>query len=153
ALDAAAVEKIFLAKGRPANNPVIVHVADAVGARQLTAIWPEIAEQLAAAFWPGPLTLVLPKRDSVPSVVTAGGPTVGLRVPGHPVALALLQATQIPLAAPSANRSMRVSPTTAQHVLAGLAGRVEMVLDAGPTSGGLESTVLDLTTTPPRLLR
>ncbi len=153
ALDAAAVEKIFLAKGRPANNPVIVHVADAAAAQQLTTVWPNVAQRLAAAFWPGPLTLVLPKRAEVPSIVTAGGSTVGVRVPAHPVALALLQTAQIPVAAPSANRSMQVSPTTAQHVFSGLEGRIELVLDAGPTSGGLESTVLDLTVSPPKLLR
>lgn len=152
-LDSAAVGRIFLAKGRPANNPVIVHVANRAAARELTTEWPATAEKLAVAFWPGPLTLVLPKRESIPSIVTAGGSTVGVRVPAHPVALALLKAAQIPLAAPSANRSMQVSPTTAQHVLAGLDGRVEMILDAGPTSGGLESTVLDLTVDPPRLLR
>jgi L-threonylcarbamoyladenylate synthase len=153
ALDAAAVERIFLAKGRPSNNPVIVHVADAADARELTSAWPVEAEKLAAAFWPGPLTLVLPKRDTIPDIITAGGSTVGVRVPAHPVALALLRAAQIPLAAPSANRSMQVSPTTAQHVLSSLNGRIEMVLDAGPTSGGLESTVLDLTVDPPRILR
>jgi L-threonylcarbamoyladenylate synthase len=153
ALNAAAVERIFLAKGRPANNPVIVHVADAAAARELTSTWPSTAEKLAAAFWPGPLTLVLPKRDAIPDIVTAGGPTVGIRVPAHPVALALLQSVQLPLAAPSANRSLQVSPTTAQHALSGLGGRVELIIDAGPTSGGLESTVLDLTVDPPRLLR
>jgi L-threonylcarbamoyladenylate synthase len=153
ALDAAAVERIFLAKGRPANNPVIVHVADTAAARELTSAWPADADKLAAAFWPGPLTLVLPKRGAIPDIVTAGGSTVGVRVPAHPVALALLRAAQIPLAAPSANRSMQISPTTSQHVLSGLDGRIEMVLDAGPTSGGLESTVLDLTADPPRLLR
>src|SRR5262245_392133 len=123
ALDAAAVEKIFLAKGRPANNPVIVHVADAAAARKLATHWPEIAEKLSSAFWPGPLTLVLPKQDTIPSIVTAGGGTVAVRVPAHPVALALLKAAQIPLAAPSANRSTQVSPTTAQHVLTSLTGR------------------------------
>ncbi|MCC7085183.1 MAG: threonylcarbamoyl-AMP synthase [Pirellulales bacterium] len=153
ALDASAVGKIFRAKGRPANNPLIVHVADAAAARQLTLAWPAAAEQLAAAFWPGPLTLVLPKRPAIPDMVTAGGATVGIRVPAHPVALALLTTATIPLAAPSANRSMQVSPTTAQHVQSGLEGHVELILDAGPTSGGLESTVLDLTVDPPRILR
>lgn len=153
ALDAAAVERIFAAKGRPATNPVIVHVADVAAARQLTTGWPSLADRLAAAFWPGPLTLVLPKSDAIPNSVSAGGPTVGLRIPAHPVALALLKAAQVPVAAPSANRSMQISPTTAQHVLSGLRGRVDLILDAGPTTGGLESTVLDLTVTPPRLLR
>lgn len=153
ALDAAAVQQIFAAKGRPANNPIIVHVADAVAAEQLAAHWPEGAAQLAAQFWPGALTLVLPKRPEVPEIVSAGGPTVGLRVPGHRVALALLESAGIPIAAPSANRSTAVSPTTAEHVLGGLDGRVDLILDAGPTEGGLESTVLDLTVDPPRVLR
>jgi len=153
ALDAAAVERIFEAKGRPADNPLIVHVASSESASAIAAGWPETAARLAARFWPGPLTLVLPKREIVPDVVTAGGPTVAVRVPAHPVALALLRAADVPIAAPSANRSARISPTTAAHVLRGLDGRIEMVLDGGPTPGGLESTVLDLTTGPPCLLR
>jgi L-threonylcarbamoyladenylate synthase len=153
ALDPAAVRRIFDAKGRPAANPLIVHVADAQAAREIAAEWPETASRLAARFWPGPLTLVLPKRDIVPLIVTAGGPTVAVRVPAHPVALALIQKAGVPVAAPSANRSARLSPTRAEHVLRGLAGRIEMLLDGGPTVGGLESTVLDLTTIPPRLLR
>jgi L-threonylcarbamoyladenylate synthase len=153
ALHAPAVESIFAAKGRPSNNPIIVHVADVAAARRLAADWPERASLLAEKFWPGPLTIVLPKRAEVPDIVTAGSSTVGLRVPAHPVALALLRAAEIPIAAPSANRSMRISPTTANHVLRGLDGRIDFVLDAGPTSGGLESTVLDLTTDPPQLLR
>ncbi|HTQ40373.1 MAG TPA: L-threonylcarbamoyladenylate synthase [Pirellulales bacterium] len=153
ALDANAVEQIFAAKGRPPNNPVIVHVADATAAERLTSKWSDVAARLAARFWPGPLTLVLPKRPEVPDMVTAGGPTVGLRVPAHPVALALLKAADIPIAAPSANRSTRISPTTAVHVLQGLDGRVDLILDGGPTPRGLESTVLDLTVDPPRVLR
>ncbi len=153
ALEAGAVQAIFAAKERPPRNPVIVHVADAEAARALAAAWPERAGQLAERFWPGPLTLVLPKRPVVPDIVTAGGATVGLRVPAHRVALALLKAADVPIAAPSANRSSRVSPTTAAHVLADLEGRIDMILDAGPTSGGLESTVLDLTVEPPRVLR
>lgn len=153
ALDAAAVESIFAAKGRPAINPVIVHVADVAAAQKLTPVWPDSAAKLAERFWPGPLTLVLPKISELPSVVTAGGATVGLRVPAHPVALALLQAAQVPVAAPSANRSMRVSPTLASHVQRTLEGRVDLILDAGPTPGGLESTVIDLTVDPPRVLR
>src|SRR5207244_1574467 len=109
--------------------------------------------RLTAAFWPGPLTLVLPKSAAIPDVVTAGGATVAVRIPAHPVALALLSATQLPLAAPSANRSTELSPTTAEHVLRGLDGRIDLILAAGPTTAGIESTVLDLTTTPPRLLR
>src|SRR5689334_9491631 len=116
ALDAAAVGRIFAAKGRPANNPLIVHVAEAAEARQVAASWPEIAEPLAARFWPGPLSLVLPKRDVVPDAVTAGGPTVAVRVPAHPVARALIRAAGVPIAAPSANRSTRLSPTRAEHV-------------------------------------
>lgn len=153
ALDDAAVQSIFEAKGRPTNNPIIVHVADAAAARELVSNWPERAERLAELFWPGPLTLVLPRQPSIPGVVTARGPTVGVRVPAHPVALALVKAAGIPIAAPSANRSARVSATTAEHVLRGLKGRVDLVLDGGPTPGGLESTVLDLTSNPPRLLR
>jgi L-threonylcarbamoyladenylate synthase len=153
ALDAAAVARIFAAKGRPANNPLIVHVADAAQVPQIAADWPEPAARLAERFWPGPLTLVLPKRDTVPDVVTAKGPTVAVRVPAHPVAQALLRAASLPIAAPSANRSTELSPTRAEHVLRGLDGRIERLLDGGPTSGGIESTVLDLTATPPRLLR
>jgi L-threonylcarbamoyladenylate synthase len=153
ALSASAVERIFAAKGRPATNPVIVHVAETEAARQVAAAWPDAAARLAAHFWPGPLTLVLPRGGAVPDVVTAGGPTVAVRVPAHPVAQALIRAAGLPIAAPSANRSAQLSPTTAEHVLRSLAGRIELVLDAGPTAGGLESTVLDVTSTPPRLLR
>jgi L-threonylcarbamoyladenylate synthase len=152
ALDPAAVHRIFTAKGRPANNPLIVHVAEAADAATL-AEWSPTAQRLAERFWPGPLTLVLPRRGVVPDVVTAGGPTVAVRSPDHPVARSLIRAAGVPLAAPSANRSTQLSPTRAEHVLAGLDGRIDMVLDGGPTAGGLESTVLDLTTTPPRLLR
>jgi L-threonylcarbamoyladenylate synthase len=153
ALSAESVRKIFAAKGRPANNPVIVHVLDAAEARRLSTVWPAAAALLADEFWPGPLTLVLPKAEIVPQVTTAGGPTVALRVPAHPVARALIRATGRPLAAPSANLSTRVSATRAEHVLKGLAGRIEMVLDGGPTPGGLESTVVDVSGPTPRLLR
>jgi L-threonylcarbamoyladenylate synthase len=153
ALDAAAVGRIFAAKGRPANNPLIVHVADETGARAVAGEWPEAAARLAARFWPGPLTLVVPKAAAVPGIVTAGGSTVAVRVPAHPVALALLRVAGVPVSAPSANRSGQLSPTRAEHVLRGLADRINMVLDGGPTTGGLESTVLDVTSTPPRLLR
>src|SRR5262249_50409804 len=153
ALDASAVARIFAAKGRPANNPLIVHVAESAAARQIAAEWPDAAALLAERFWPGPLTLVLPKRDIVPGGVTANGPTVARPVPAHPVALALLRAAGIPLAAPSANRSTELSPTRAEHVLRGLDGRIDVLLDGGPTAGGIESTVLDLTANPPRLLR
>ncbi len=153
ALDPSAVARIFAAKGRPANNPLIVHVADFDAAREVTADWPTSAELLARHFWPGPLTLVLPKRDTVPDIVTARGPTVAVRVPAHAVAQALVRAVGLPIAAPSANRSTELSPTRAEHVLRGLAGRIDLLLDGGPTTGGLESTVLDLTASPPRLLR
>lgn len=153
ALDAAAVARIYEAKGRPASNPVIVHVADAEAAYEVVAAWPEAAERLAARFWPGPLTLVLPKRETIPEIVTAGGPTVAVRVPAHAVARALLHAAGVPVAAPSANRSLRLSPTQTEHVLRDLRGHLPLILDGGPTTGGLESTVLDLTTSPPRLLR
>jgi L-threonylcarbamoyladenylate synthase len=150
ALCAAAVARIFAAKGRPPTNPLIVHVPDIAAAQQLATDWPQHAGRLAERFWPGPLTLVLPRRPIVPDIVTAGGPTVALRVPAHPVALALLRASRLALAAPSANRSAQLSPTRAEHVSGGLA---DLVLDAGPTAGGLESTVLDVTRDPPRLLR
>jgi L-threonylcarbamoyladenylate synthase len=154
ALDPVAVQRIFTAKGRPAINPIIVHVAGVADLGSLTQPHsPEIVALLAERFWPGPLTLVLPKTAAVPDIVTAGGPTVAVRVPAHPVALALLRAAGIPLAAPSANRSTELSPTTAEHVLRGLAGRIDLVIDGGPTTGGIESTVLDVTTDPPRLLR
>ncbi len=153
ALDAAAVRRIFAAKGRPANNPLIVHIADITEVSHVAAVWPDAAERLARRFWPGPLTLVVPRTAAVPDATTAGGPTVAVRVPAPPVALALLRATGAPIAAPSANRSSELSPTTAEHVLRGLDGRIELVLDGGPTTGGVESTVLDVTTSPPRLLR
>ena len=153
ALDRAAVASIFAAKGRPAANPLIVHVSDAASAHALVEHWPTQAEQLAQHFWPGPLTLVLPRKRIVPDVVTAGGPTVAIRMPAHPVALALLSACGLPLAAPSANPSSCLSPTRAEHVLAALSEQIDLILDAGPTPGGLESTVLDLTTQPPCLLR
>src|SRR4051794_31561009 len=153
ALDAAAVARIFAAKGRPATNPLIVHVAAAEHVWSVAADWPAVAARLAEHFWPGPLTLVLPRKPVVPDAVTAGGPTVAVRVPAHPVARALLRAAGTPVAAPSANRSTGLSPTRAEHVLKDLAGRIDLVLDAGPTPGGIESTVLDLTATPPRLLR
>lgn len=153
ALDAVAVARIFAAKGRPPNNPLIVHLAHPDHVPLVAAAWPDVARRLAQRFWPGPLTLVLPKRDLVPDAVTAGGPTVAVRVPDHPVANALIRAAGVPLAAPSANRSARLSPTRAEHVLRGLGGRIDLVLDGGATAGGLESTVLDLTFSPPRLLR
>jgi L-threonylcarbamoyladenylate synthase len=153
ALDRAAVGRIFAAKGRPPSNPLIVHTASALAARNLLAAWPEKAQRLAERFWPGPLTLVLPRTEIIPDIVTGGGPTVAVRVPAHPVALALLCEAGVPLAAPSANRSTGLSPTRAEHVIRDLEGLIELVLDGGPTPGGLESTVLDLTVAAPRLLR
>lgn len=153
-----AVRGIFAAKGRPATNPLIVHVASAGAARALAADFSPAAEALAAAFWPGPLTLVLQKRnDAVADLATAGGPTVAVRVPAHPVALALLRAAALPIAAPSANRSTTISPTTAEHVAKSLGDRVDLVLDGGPTGGsgmhGIESTIVDVTRAPAVLLR
>lgn len=153
ALDPAAVARIYAAKGRPGYNPLIVHVADANAARALTSAWPAEAEALAAAFWPGPLTLVLPKDTRVPHSVTAGLPSVALRVPAHPVAHALLRAAGVPVAAPSANRSTEVSPTTAGHVARSLGERVDVIVDGGPCPVGIESTVLSLAGPVPTLLR
>jgi len=152
ALSDRAVAGIFAAKDRPAFNPLIVHLADAGAAAELAQM-PEAAARLAARFWPGPLTLVLPRREGagVSRLATAGLASVAVRVPAAEVALALLRAAG-PLAAPSANPSGRISPTTPEHVLAGLAGRIEAVLEAGPCTVGVESTVVDLTG-PPRLLR
>lgn len=153
ALDADSVRRIYQAKGRPATNPVIVHVPDLASVEPLTDRISPQARLLAERFWPGPLTLVLPKSGRVPDVVTAGGSTVAIRVPSHPVALGLLRAAALPLAAPSANRSNALSPTRPEHVLRGLEGRIDAILDAGATAGGIESTVVDLTCDPPRLLR
>jgi L-threonylcarbamoyladenylate synthase len=153
ALDATAVGRIFEAKGRPAKNPIIVHIAESSDARRIVSDWPSLAATLAERFWPGPLSLVLPKRAVVPDIVTAAGPTVAVRLPAHPVARALILAADTPIAAPSANPSNRLSPTFAEHVLEGLDGHIDIVLDGGPAAGGLESTVLDLTCTPPRILR
>jgi L-threonylcarbamoyladenylate synthase len=153
ALDRAAVAGIFLAKGRPTNNPLIVHVAEMSEVTRIAADFPELAVRLARQFWPGPLTLVLPRGDCIPDLVTAGGSTVAVRVPAHPVAQALLRASGLPVAAPSANRSSQLSPTWPDHVLRSLEGRIDLLLDGGPTRAGIESTVLDLTTSPPRLLR
>ncbi|MEY8842738.1 L-threonylcarbamoyladenylate synthase [Cribrihabitans sp. XS_ASV171] len=148
-----AVAAIYEAKGRPSFNPLIAHVASAEAARELVE-WPETAERLAGAFWPGPLTLVLPLKEGhcVSSLVTAGLETLAVRVPAHPVAHALLEELGGPVAAPSANPSGRISPTTAEHVLAGLSGRIAAVLDAGPCGVGVESTILGLSGEP-RLLR
>ncbi len=153
ALDPAAVRRIFEAKGRPAFNPVIVHVASLEQARRLARHWPADATRLANRFWPGPLTLVVPKDVAVPDIVTAGLDAVGIRVPAHPVALALIRAANLPVAAPSANRFTQLSPTSADHVAQALGDRVDLLLDGGPSQVGIESTVVDLTGARPRLLR
>jgi len=148
-----AVARIFEAKGRPAGNPLIVHVDSVEMAKDCVAAWPSAAAQLAEAFWPGPLSLVLPKADSIPDIVTAGGATVAVRCPAHPVFSAVLAKCGFPLAAPSANRSNRVSPTRAEHVVDQLGGRIPLILDGGACDLGIESTVLDLTGDTPTLLR
>lgn len=152
--DSTAVRRIFEAKGRPSTNPLIVHVADVAAARELVADFPAAAERLAAAFWPGPLTLVMKRRAGVVvDDVVAGGDTVAVRVPASPAARTLLEATRLPLAAPSANRSMSISPTTADHVVKSLVGRIPLVIDAGPCTHGIESTIVDVTRKPAVLLR
>ncbi len=153
ALNPEAVARIFEAKGRPAHDPIIVHVADADGLAGVAREVPAVAGRLAEMFWPGPLTLVVPKAQAVPAVVTAGGETVAVRCPAHNVALALIRAAGTPIAAPSANRFGHTSPTAAQHVLEDLDGRFELLLDGGPTPVGVESTVLDLTGRVPTILR
>jgi L-threonylcarbamoyladenylate synthase len=148
ALNAVAVESIFAAKGRPKWDPVIVHVSSLDMVRQLVTDLPNAAMRLMEAFWPGPLTLLLPRSSAVPDIVTAGRPLVGLRMPSHPVALELIRRAGVPIAAPSANSFSHVSPTTAEHVLHDLDGRIDAVLDAGPALHGVESTVLDPNQTP-----
>ena len=153
ALDGRAVASIFEAKGRPSDNPIIVHVAGREQVSALTESLPVTAEMLMEAFWPGPLTLVLPVGKRVPQEVTAGLRTVAVRMPDHPVALALIRAAGVPVAAPSANMSGRPSPTSAEHVLEDLNGRIEAVLDGGSAEFGVESTVLDMTSKVPVVLR
>ena len=168
ALDADAVARIYAVKGRPATTPLIVHVDSIEMARSLVAAWPDTADQLAEKFWPGPLTLVLPRSHggtapstssaastswTIPLIVTAGLPTVGLRMPAHRIALALIRAAGVPLAAPSANRFTQLSPTTADHVRRTLGSDVDYILDGGPCHVGIESTVLSLAEPQPILLR
>jgi len=153
ALDRGAVARLFQAKGRPATDPLIVHVAAFADVAALAARTPDLARTLATRFWPGPLTLVFERASVVPLEVTAGLETVAIRVPAHPVARALLEAARLPIAAPSANLFSRPSPTRAAHVLEDLAGRIDLLLDAGPTPLGVESTVLDLTQASPVVLR
>ena len=157
ALDAAAVGGIYRAKRRSADDPCIVHILDTSELSEVADVHDQamaaLLERLARALWPGPLTVVLPKAQRIPPVVTAGRPTVAVRVPAHPVARELLGAAGVPVAAPSANRFMHTSPTTAQHVWDDLAGEIDLIVDGGPAEVGIESTILDLTETPPVLLR
>jgi L-threonylcarbamoyladenylate synthase len=152
ALDAVAVEKIYELKGRPVASPLIVHVASVEMARDIVAEWPALAEDLARRWWPGPLTLVLPKKPVIPDIVTAGLPTVGVRMPNHPMALELIRECGVPIAAPSANKFMELSPTTAEHVRAAF-GNVVEILDGGPAQVGIESTVVAIENGVPKLLR
>lgn len=153
ALDGQAVARIYAAKGRPQDNPLIVHVAEREAVSQVAAVVPPKAQRLMERFWPGPLTLVLPKTPAVPEEVTCGLQSVGIRMPSHPVARALIRAAGVPVAAPSANLSGRPSPTSAEHVIEDIAGRVDVIVDGGETGVGVESTVLDMTVDPPVLLR
>lgn len=153
AFDEKAVAAIYEAKGRPAHNPIIVHVDGTTMARRCTTEWPETAQRLADAFWPGPLTLVLPKSDLVPEIVTANGSTVGVRWPGHPLMRDVIKECGFPLAAPSANRSNEISPTNVEHVLKGMGDSLKLVVDGGQSQIGIESTVVDLTSDPVRILR
>jgi len=153
ALDETAVAKIFQIKGRPVNNPIIVHVSGNKMAGRCVKHFPALAEKLSKAFWPGPLTLVLPCAKEIPGIVTAGGATVGIRWPSHPFIQAVIHECDFPLAAPSANLSSRVSPTNVEHVRRQLGGKIPLIVDGGQSQVGIESTVLDLTVLPPRILR
>lgn len=153
AYDAQAVENIFAAKERPLSDPLIVHIADIDQLDEVAMDVPLLARRLGEAFWPGPLTLVLQRGKHIPANVSAGLGTVAVRVPAHPIPLALIRASKVPIAAPSANRFSRPSPTTAQHVLEDLDGRVDLILDGGACPIGVESTVLDLLSDPPVILR
>ncbi len=152
ALNEDAIKAIFEAKGRPGDNPLIAHVTGS-GEAKLYGVWTELAQTLAEAFWPGPLTLIVKRQPQVPARVSAGLDTLALRAPSHPAAQALIKACGFPIAAPSANRSGRPSPTTARHVLADLKGFIPLILDGGPSEVGLESTVLDVTGEVPLILR
>jgi L-threonylcarbamoyladenylate synthase len=153
AFDPTAVRRIYEIKQRPAHNPIIVHVSDVAMARTCVAHWPELATRLAASFWPGPLTIVLPRSREIPDVVTAGGETVGVRAPSHPLIQAVIRACGFPLAAPSANLANELSPTNAEHVARSLGTRIPLVVDGGQSQVGIESTVLDISASPPRVLR
>lgn len=152
-LDPEAVAAIFAAKGRPQDNPLILHIPTAQHLERYCVDIPDTAYALAERFWPGPLTMILKRRGNVPNVVTAGLDTVGMRCPNHPVAREILELCQLPVAAPSANTSGKPSPTTAQATWEDMAGRIHAIVDGGPCAVGVESTILDLTATPPRLLR
>jgi len=152
-LNPEAVAHIFEAKGRPQDNPLILHIPDASWLDRYCRSIPDAAYVLAEKFWPGPMTMILPRKDMVPDVVTAGLDTVGMRCPAHPVCRAIIQAADVPVAAPSGNTSGRPSPTTARHMLEDMDGKIDAILDGGPCSVGVESTIIDLTCTPPRLLR
>ena len=152
-LSSAAVGKIFAAKGRPQDNPLILHVPDASWLARYCREVPDSAYTLAERFWPGPLTMILPRKDVVPDAVTAGLDTVGVRCPNHPVTLAIIRAADVPVAAPSGNTSGRPSPTCAAHMVEDMAGKIDAIVDGGPCGVGVESTIIDLTCTPPRLLR
>lgn len=153
ALDGKAVEKIFKAKGRPMDNPLIVHIADISQVNDLVSEFPEKAQALAKAFWPGPLTIIMPCSENVPEQVTAGLSTVAVRFPSHKTALEIIKSAGVPLAAPSANLSGSPSPTTAQHVYNDLNGRIPLIIDGGESNVGLESTVITVATEVPTLLR
>jgi L-threonylcarbamoyladenylate synthase len=153
ALNPEAVARIYELKGRPSFNPIIVHVSDVAMAKSCVRGWPDEAQKLADAFWPGPLTLILPRSEQIPDIVTAGGPTVGVRWPRHPLMLEVIRLCGFPLAAPSANRSTELSPTTAEHVRRSFGESIPLIVDGGHSQVGIESTVLDLSATPPRILR
>lgn len=153
ALDSSVVAEIYEIKGRPAHNPIIVHVDGVNMAQSCVAEWPETAQRLADAFWPGPLTLVLPKSSRIPEIVSAGGPTVGVRWPGHPLIHQVIKECGFPLAAPSANLSNELSPTNAEHVQKSLGDRLSTIVDGGQSQIGIESTVIDLSVSPVRILR
>ena len=152
-LDAEAVSHIFAAKGRPKDNPLILHIADVSWLERYCKDIPLTAYKLAEAYWPGPMTMILPRKDMVPDVVTAGLDTVGMRCPSHPMCHELIRLADVPIAAPSGNTSGRPSPTTADHMREDMDGKIDAIVDGGPCSVGVESTIIDLTCTPPRLLR
>jgi L-threonylcarbamoyladenylate synthase len=153
ALDPELVAKIYEIKDRPAENPIIVHVDGLAMAKRCVSDWPETAQRLANAFWPGPLTLVLPRSELIPDIVTAGGDTVGVRWPGHPLMREVIRQCGFPLAAPSANPSNQLSPTNAKHVVKGLGSKLGCIVDGGQSQIGIESTVIDLTFVPAKILR